>query len=76
MPWKEDVTPAEKREARFETWSAAEGVLFESPEAKASYNAAVAQVQGCCSHGEDTRQGARISLRNVHGAAALRRNPL
>jgi uroporphyrinogen-III decarboxylase len=38
-----EKTPAEKREARFETWSAAEGVQFESPEAKASYNAAVAR---------------------------------
>jgi hypothetical protein len=37
------MSPAEKREARFRTWSAAEGVQFESPEAKASYNAAVAR---------------------------------
>jgi hypothetical protein len=35
------MSPAEKREARFQTWSAAEGVQFESTEAKASYNAAV-----------------------------------
>jgi len=40
---KKTMTPAEKREARFQTWSAAEGVQFESPEAKASYNAAVAR---------------------------------
>src|SRR5208283_3772540 len=37
------MSPTEKREARFQTWSAAEGVQFESPEAKASYNAAVAR---------------------------------
>jgi hypothetical protein len=35
------VTPAEKREARFRTWSAAEGIQFESPEAEASYKKAV-----------------------------------
>lgn len=37
------MSPAEKREARFQTWSVAEGVRFESPEAKTSYNAAVAR---------------------------------
>jgi uroporphyrinogen-III decarboxylase len=41
-----EKTPAEKREARFQTWSAAEGVQFESPEAKATYNAAVARFRG------------------------------
>jgi hypothetical protein len=38
-----EKTPAEKRDARFETWSAAEGVQFVSPEAKAAYTAAVAR---------------------------------
>lgn len=33
----EEMTPAEKREARFETWLAAEGVTFQSAEAEASY---------------------------------------
>ena len=37
------MSPVEKREARFQRWSVAEGVRFESPEAKASYNAAVAR---------------------------------
>ncbi len=38
-----EKTPAEKREARFDTWRAAEGVQFVSPEAKAAYTAAVAR---------------------------------
>ncbi len=38
-----EKTPAEKREARFATWSAAEGVQFANPEAKAAYTAAVAR---------------------------------
>jgi hypothetical protein len=37
------MTPAEKREARFETWSAAGGVEFVSPEARAAYTAAVSR---------------------------------
>ena len=37
------LTPAEKREARFQTWNTAEGVQFESPEARAAYSAAVAR---------------------------------
>ncbi len=40
--WKE-MSAAEKREQRFQTWSAAEGVQFESPQAEASYRAAVAR---------------------------------
>ena len=35
----EEMTPEEKREARFETWLAAEGVTFQSAEAEASYKA-------------------------------------
>ena len=35
------VTPAEKREARFRAWSAAEGIQFESPEAEATYKKAI-----------------------------------
>ena len=35
------VTPAEKREARFRAWSAAEGIQFENPEAEVSYKKAV-----------------------------------
>ncbi len=38
-----EKTPAEKREARFDTWRAAEGVQFVSLEAKAAYTAAVAR---------------------------------
>ncbi len=35
------LTPEEKREARFRSWSAAEGVKFESPEAGETYRKAV-----------------------------------
>ncbi len=38
--WTE-MTPAEKREARFKKWSAAEGVKFESPDAEAAYKKAI-----------------------------------
>lgn len=38
--WK-DMPAAEKREQRFQTWSAAEGVQFESPQAEVSYRSAV-----------------------------------
>jgi uroporphyrinogen-III decarboxylase len=37
----EEMSPEEKREARFKTWLSAQGVQFQSPEAEASYKAAV-----------------------------------
>ena len=37
------MSAAEKRGGRFRTWSAAEGVQFEGPEAKAAYHEAVAR---------------------------------
>lgn len=36
-----NMTAAEKREARFKAWSAAEGVQFESPAAEAAYKKAI-----------------------------------
>jgi hypothetical protein len=38
---EKNMTPAEKREARFKAWSAAEGIQFESPAAEASYKKAI-----------------------------------
>jgi hypothetical protein len=38
--WKE-MSSAEKREARFQKWLAAEGIQFESPQAETSYKAAI-----------------------------------
>src|SRR5208283_2871561 len=38
--WTE-MTPAEKREARFKTWSSAEGIQFESPDAETAYKKAI-----------------------------------
>ena len=37
----EEMSPDERQQARFETWLAAEGIPFESPEAEATYKAAV-----------------------------------
>ncbi len=37
----EEMSPEEKREARFKTWLSAQGVQFQSPEAEASYKAAI-----------------------------------
>ena len=38
--WK-DMSPSEKRQARFRKWLAAEGIRFESPEAETRYRAAI-----------------------------------
>lgn len=37
----EEMSAKEKREARFKTWLSAEGVKFQSPEAEATYKAAI-----------------------------------
>ena len=37
----EEMTAEEKRKARFEAWIAPQGVQFQSPDAEASYRAAV-----------------------------------
>jgi hypothetical protein len=37
----EEMSAAEKREARFQKWMAAEGVQFKSPQAEATYKAAI-----------------------------------
>ncbi|MCF8063472.1 MAG: uroporphyrinogen decarboxylase [Deltaproteobacteria bacterium] len=41
----EEMTPEEKREARFETWLSAEGVAFQSAEAEASYKANIRRLK-------------------------------
>lgn len=38
---RKEMSAAEKRESRFQSWLAAEGVQFQTPEAKASYHAAI-----------------------------------
>jgi hypothetical protein len=38
--WKE-MSSAEKREARFQKWLAAEGIQFENPQAETNYRAAI-----------------------------------
>ncbi|MGD0230980.1 MAG: uroporphyrinogen decarboxylase family protein [Syntrophorhabdales bacterium] len=42
--WQE-MSAAEKREARFQTWLSAQGVLFQSPEAEAAYRAAITRLR-------------------------------
>jgi hypothetical protein len=37
----QEVSAQEKREARFQTWLSAQGVKFQSPEAEATYKAAI-----------------------------------
>jgi len=41
----EEMSAEEKREARFKTWLSAEGVQFQSPEAEASYKAAIMRLK-------------------------------
>ena len=42
--WQE-MSAEEKREARFQTWLSAQGVQFQSPEAEASYKAAIMRLK-------------------------------
>ena len=68
--WTE-MTPAEKREARFKKWSAAEGVKFESPDAEAAYKKAIERFRDISLLGEDPGQGAGDGPGHLHADGPL-----
>ena len=70
------LTAAEKREARFKAWIAAEGVQFESPAAEANYKNAIQRFRDIALFEKYPGQGACDGVGHLHANPYLRRNTL